>query len=242
MLIDRVLDDLDLPRESDGGGNAIRGSRLGRCARQSAYMLWPGAFPPEPLPARTRLVFKFGDLIHDFIRAEFRRVLPGQWGMEESRFHFEVPLSDKEASVAVAKAEAGLLKMRIGAEPAQPGWGLTLDTATPTIWVPTHVDGIADLEPLDPAFGLASVEVKSMATGSFRKAEQGRIDYAYRTQMAVALAATGLDTEVFVSIRKDTCHLLEVIYTKRAQVVEVRITKHNQMVERLIAEGLVSTE
>src|SRR5882724_7302746 len=97
MLIDRVLADLDLPDPEERTGNAIRGSRLGRCARQSAYMLWPDAFPADPLPARAKLVFRFGDMIHEMIRKEFRRVVPGQWGMEEERFHFKVPLTVKDA-------------------------------------------------------------------------------------------------------------------------------------------------
>src|SRR5439155_26154886 len=96
MLIDRVLADLDVPDPEERAGNAIRGARLGRCARQSACMLFPRAFPPAPLPARAKLVFKFGHLVHDFIRAELRRVTPGEWCAEEMRFHCRVPLSVKE--------------------------------------------------------------------------------------------------------------------------------------------------
>src|SRR5438128_178617 len=97
MLVDRVLADLDLPDDEDRRGNPLRGSLLGRCARQSGYMLWPDAFPPDPLPARAKLVFAFGNMIHEMIRREFRRVLPGSWGMEEDRFHFRVPLTVREA-------------------------------------------------------------------------------------------------------------------------------------------------
>ena len=109
MLVDRVLADLDMPTDEDRQGNPLRGSRLGRCARQSAYMLWPDTFPPEPLPARTKLVFAFGDMIHEMIRAQFRRVVPGEWGMEESRFHFRVPLTVAEAKAAQSKALDGVL-------------------------------------------------------------------------------------------------------------------------------------
>lgn len=70
MIIERVLRDLDTPDDRHQGGNPLRGSRLGRCARQSAYMLWPDAYPPEPLSARAKLVFRFGDLIHEMIRRQ----------------------------------------------------------------------------------------------------------------------------------------------------------------------------
>src|SRR5712664_2781579 len=109
MLVDRVLADLDLPDDDERGGNPLRGSRLGRCARQSAYMLWPEAVPPEPLPARTKLVFAFGDMIHEMIRRQFRRVVPGSWGMEEEKFHFKVPLTLREAEATLEKFERGEL-------------------------------------------------------------------------------------------------------------------------------------
>lgn len=247
MLVDRVLRDLDLPDPDERGGNPLRGSRLGRCARQSAYMLYPKAYPPDPLPARAKLVFRFGDMIHEMVRAEFRRVVPGEWGMEEERFHLRVELTVKETEAALALLHTGALNgtvqdgatLRAFNGPlALRGWrvaivpehrrGLWLDVSEPALYVPLHVDGIADLEPFGGE-GLASVEIKSMATGSFRRAVQGQVDYAYRVQMAAAVDATGLDTEMYVAVRKDTCHLLEVIYTKKAAEVSVTFTKMSHL-------------
>ena len=237
MLLERVLADLDVPDER--GGSPLRGSRLGRCARQSAYMLWPGAFPPTPLPARSKLVFRFGDMIHDLIRGEFRRVLPGEWGMEEGRFRFRVPLTVAQASecekkirhllihgcVVRAYDEAEHLRLP----------GVVLDLAEPALYIPLHVDGIADL---GPPYGLATVEIKSMTTGGFRKALSGDVEYSYRVQMAVEAEAAGLDTHVYVSMRKDTCHALEVVYSRRVSHIEVRFTKSSRLVEMLrVVEG-----
>lgn len=251
MLVDRVLSDLDLPDAEDMTGNALRGSNLGRCARQLAYRMFKDAYPPEPLPARARLVFRFGDMIHELIRAEFRRVLPGEWGAEEARFHFKVPLSIKEAGRAQLMFEAGTLVGHVwgdaqlrryvgpqGPEGGQPSEtfehrrGLWLDLAEPALYVPLHVDGIADLKLLGRE-GLASVEIKSMASGSFLRAVKGHVDYAYRVQMAAALEATGLDTEVYVTLRKDTCHLLEVVYDKAATEVAVTFTKQSKTIQAL---------
>ena len=232
MLIDRVLTDLDLPDPEERRGNPIRGSRLGRCARQSAYMLYPDIFPPAPLPARAKLVFRFGDMIHDMIRAEFRRVLKGEFGMEEEPFHFAVPLSHAEAKGAMAKLQAGQLRGRLLREGAAlpPGaGGLVLDESQPCLYVPVRPDGIADLS--EAGLGLATVEIKSMATGSFLRALRGDVDYSYRVQMAVEVDAAGLDTHVYVSVRKDTCHVLEVLYTKKATTIEVRFTKSSRVVE-----------
>jgi hypothetical protein len=233
MLVDRVLRDLDIPDPDELTGNAIRGSRLGRCARQSAYMMFPKAYPPEPLPARAKLVFRFGDMIHEMIRREFRRVVPGEWGMEEARFHFKVPLSTKEAAWALALIESGALKGRVLTDTPPHRAGLVLDIATPALWVPLHVDGIADIGGV-----LASAEIKSMATGSFRRAVQGHVDYAYRVQMAAAVDATGLDAALYVAVRKDTSHLLEIVYAKGAQEVTVTFTKqpHTSMVMGLAVE------
>lgn len=239
MIVDRLLRDLDLPDPEEHAGNAIRGSRLGRCARQSAYMLFPRAFPPEPLPARAKLVFRFGDLIHELVRAEFRRVVPGEWGMEEERFHFRVPLAIKEAEAALTHFRSRRLVGSVYQRGERPAHlrGLYLDVSEPALYVPLHVDGVADLTPFGGP-GLATVEIKSMATGSFRRALQGHVDYAYRVQMAVACAAAGLDTEMYVAVRKDTCHLLEVVYTKEARAVSVTFTKHSQIVESLRARAL----
>jgi hypothetical protein len=234
MLVDRVLRDLDIPDPDELTGNAIRGSRLGRCARQSAYMMFPKAYPPEPLPARAKLVFKFGDMIHDLVRAEFRRVTPGLFGYEEGRFHFKVPLSVKEASWAMALIEHGALRGQVVTDAPTVRAGLVLDIATPALWVPLHVDGIADLGDI----GLASVEIKSMAHASFRRAVKGHVDYAYRVQMAAAVDATDLDAQMYVAINKNTCHALEVVYTKKATEVTVTFTKqpHTSMVMGLAVE------
>ena len=239
MITERVLSDLDLPDPGDRLGNPLRGSRLGRCARQSAYMLWPHLFPPLPLPARAKLVFRFGDLIHDMIRREYRRVLPGEWGMEEQRFWFVVPLSTKEADAAQRKIEAGwLLGVVIPDFPRGGSFlkpiGAVLDPVAPALCVPIRVDGIADLSALGkPYYGLATVEIKRMATAGFRAALRGQVDYAYRVQMAAEADAAGLDTHIYVSIRKDTCHILEIIYSRLATAIEVRFTKSSKIVERM---------
>src|SRR5438552_5809761 len=137
MLIDRVLADLDTVDPEERAGNAIRGSRLGRCARQSAYLLFPGAFPPAPLPARAKLVFKFGHLVHDFIRAELRRVTPGEWGMEESRFHFKIALNVKEVRACETHIKAGRLHGVVARghnHPPGPYQGLVLNLAEPALY------------------------------------------------------------------------------------------------------------
>lgn len=247
MLVDRVLADLDMPQSDDIGGNPIRGSRLGRCARQSAYMLFPNAYPPEPLPARTRLVFRFGDLIHELVREQFRRVVPGQWGFEEERFHFKVPLTVKEAKAAAKLVNDGALRatvtglasllppvaVEIPPSPVSPPHkrGLWLDLAEPALYVPLHVDGIADAGPL----GLIPAEIKSMTTIGFRYALAGKLDYAYRVQMATAVDATEADAVLYVAVRKDTCHLLEVVYSKKADKISVTFTKQGQMVRAITA-------
>ncbi len=231
MLIEHVLNDLDLPEPEDRIGNPIRGSRLGRCVRQSAYALWPDLFPPEPLRARAKLVFRFGDMIHELVRREFRRVIPGRWGMEEARFYFRVPLSVREAEAALAKADEGSLSLRVaqGLPPSgpEPGSPLTLNLAEPALYVPIHVDGIAEL----PDGRLAAAEIKSMPTTSFRFTSQGEVEYGYRVQQAVAVEATGLEDAVYVAMRKDTCHLLELVYSKRAAAVVVTVTKTSRLVD-----------
>jgi hypothetical protein len=249
MLVDRVLRDLDVPDEDERGGNPLRGSRLGRCARQSAYMLWPDAFPPEPLPARTKLVFAFGDMIHEMVRRQFRRVCPGEWGMEEERFHFKVPLTVKEAEAALALyrcgalrgivQEAGMLRdygrpwdtHLFPVEQMRHKRGLWLNLAEPALYIPLHVDGIADTG----TWGLAPTEIKSMTSVGFRYALAGRLDYAYRMQMAVAVDATATDTVLYVAVRKDTCHLLEVVYSRQVGAVRVTFTKQAQLVRAFTA-------
>lgn len=259
MLVDRVLADLDAPDEDDQRGNGVRGSRLGRCGRQSAYMMWPDAFPPEPLPGRTKLVFAFGDMIHEMVRRQFRRVCPGQWGMEEERFHFKVPLTER-----VAKAALLLLRERHGglrgmvqdrgevitytkdhhhgdrvAETLMPHKrGLWLDLAEPALYVPLHVDGIADAG----EFGLAPTEIKSMTTAGFRFALAGKVDYAYRVQMAVAVDGTDTDAVLYVAVRKDTCHLLEVVYSRKVDKISVTFTKQGQMLRHLTAVAAEDAE
>ena len=231
MLVDRILYDLDTPAPEDSGGNPIRGSRLGRCARQSAYMLYPSAYPPEPLPARSKLVFAFGDMVHELVRRHFRRVVPGQWGMEEARFWLPVPLSTKAAEAARLKIETGELPgyHLIRTAPPVPGErvSLVLDLAGPVLYVSLHVDGIADC---GPVYGLAAAEIKSMTTAGFRRALAGHVDYSYRVQMAAAVEATALDTELYVAVRKDTCHLLEVLYSRRVDKVRVTFTKQSTLV------------
>ena len=236
MLIDRVLADLDVPDPEGRAGNAIRGSRLGRCARQSAYLLFPGAFPPAPLPARAKLVFKFGDLVHEFIRAELRRVTPGEWGAEEERFHFRVELTVKQAKACEAHIRArrlvGTVEKGLNAKP-DARRGLVLNLAEPALYVPLHVDGIADAG----AYGLASVEIKSMATGSFLRALKGHVEYSYRVQMAAALEATHLDTQMLIACRKETSHLLEVVYSRKVDTVTIRFTKQSRLIKVKILEG-----
>src|SRR5207247_381885 len=110
-----------------------------------------------------------GHLVHDFIRAELRRVTPGEWGMEESRFHFKIPLTVKEVKACEVHIKAGRLYGVVARghnHPPGPYQGLVLNLAEPALYVPLHVDGIADAGP----YGLASVEIKSMATGSFLRA------------------------------------------------------------------------
>ena len=178
-------------------------------------------------------------MIHDLVRREFRRVLPGEWGMEEGRFRFKVSLTVAEASEGARKIERGLIHGQIvrGYDEAEhlrmPG--VVLDTAEPAIYIALHVDGIADLGPF---YGLATVEIKSMTTGGFRKALSGEVEYSYRVQMAVEVEAAGLDTHVYVAMRKDTCHALEVVYSRRISHIEVRFTKSSRIVEMLrVVEG-----
>lgn len=238
MLIERVLHDLDVPLPEEYRGTPLRGSSLGYCARRLGYQLYPDRFPPAPLPARSKLVFRFGDLVHEMIRAEFRRVLPGEWGMEESRFHFKVPLTVPQARAAEGKLQT-LRHLRgtiaRGVDRVGPGDGLVLALAEPALYIPLHVDGVADLGVLSgrAAYGLGLVEVKSMATGSFRRALQGRVDYRYRVQMATALDASGIDHQVLVSVRKDTSHLVEIVYSRRVAGVEIRVTKTSRAVDVL---------
>jgi hypothetical protein len=235
VIVERVLADLDIP-DAERRGNPIRGSRLGRCARQSAYMLYPDAFPPEPLKARAKLVFRFGDMIHELVRAEFRRVLPGSWGAEEMRFHFRVPLSTREAEQGIGKICRRELHGQV-----VPGFderdvmrgGLVLVESEPALYVPLHVDGIAEL----PGLGLATAEIKSMATGSFRMALRGHVEYSYRVQMACAVDAAGLDTELYVAVRKDSCHVLEVVYSRKVSRVDVIFTKSSKVVEAVRLAG-----
>ena len=235
MLIDRVLADLDIPDPEERAGNAIRGSRLGRCARQSAYMLFPRAFPPAPLPARAKLVFKFGDLVHQFLREQLHRVCSDSFGLDEERFHYRVALSTKETRAAEEHLKRGRLSGRVerglpeGPDPAMRRRGLTLNLAEPALYVPLHVDGIADAGP----YGLASVEIKSMTTGSFLRTLKGHVEYGYRVQMATALEATALDTQVMLSVRKDTCHLLETVYSRKVDTVTIRFTKQSRLIKLL---------
>ena len=235
VLIDRVLTALDLPDPEERRGNPIRGSRLGRCARQSAYMLWPDAFPPDPLPARAKLVFRFGDMIHDLLRGYFKRWFVESFGFEEARFHFKVPLSTKDAERASAMIRSGVLKGSVTTFAPSIRGGLMLDLAEPALYVPLHVDGIA----LTPDDAMASVEIKSMATGSFTRAVKGHVDYAYRVQMATACDATGLDTQLYIALNKNTCHAVEIVYTKHAQGVTVKFTKQSALLGVLaqITEG-----
>ena len=242
MLVDRVLADLDVPLPEERMGNPLRGSRLGRCARQSAYMLWPDRFIPEPLPARTKLVFRFGDLIHDLVRSEFRRVIKGEWGMEEEKFYFPVPLNHAEAKAAMKLLEGGQLHGHLRREgsrdlPLGRGGGVILDESAQCLYVPIHPDGVADLSAYGERFSLATTEIKSMATGSFKRALEGHVDYTYRVQMACEIEAAGLDTHVFISVRKDTCHILEIVYSKHTDKVEIRFMKPSRMVEVLRLAG-----
>src|SRR5438094_3181131 len=195
-------------------------------------MLFPGAFSPAPLPARAKLVFKFGHLVHDFIRAELRRVTPGEWGAEEERFHVAVPLSVKEARACEGHLRArrliGTVEKGLNAKP-DARRGLVLNLAEPALYVPLHVDGIADAGP----YGLASVEIKSMATGSFLRALKGHVEYSYRVQMAAALEATQLDTQMLIACRKETSHLLDVVYSRQVDTVTIRFTKQSRLIKLL---------
>ena len=238
MLIERVLNDLDVPLPEERAGNPLRGSSLGTCARRLGYMLYPGMYTPAPLPARAKLVFAFGHLVHEMVRAQFRRVLPGEWGAEESRFHFRVPLTVAQAKATQEKFETlphlrGRVVGGMDAGGAKPGDGLLLNLAEPVLYVPLHVDGVADLGALSgrAGYGLGLVEIKSMATGSFRRALLGHVDYRYRVQMATAIDAAGLDHQVYVAARKDTSHLLEIVYSKRHAELEIRVTKSSRGVE-----------
>src|SRR5207245_3763005 len=107
--------------------------------------------------------------------------------------------------------------------------GLVLNLAEPALYVPLHVYGIADAG----SFGLASVEIKSMTTGSFLRALKGHVEYSYRVQMAAALEATQLDTQMVITCRKDTSHLLEVVYSRKVDAVRIQFTKQSRLIKLL---------
>ena len=108
------------------------------------------------------------------------------FGLDEERFHYRVALSTKETRAAEEHLKRGRLSGRVerglpeGPDPAMRRRGLTLNLAEPALYVPLHVDGIADAGP----YGLASVEIKSMTTGSFLRTLKGHVEYGYRVQMA----------------------------------------------------------
>ena len=226
MLIDALLksyaDDPRLP------GSPIRGSRLGECGRRLAYELWPHLFPPEPLPPRRLMVFEMGHLVERQLAQRLRRVFPGQWGFEQERFYFQVPLSVTEADAAAKKmARKELIGAVVpGFRPAEATTSrltLVLDPAPPALWIAVHPDGVVDAE----GYGLTATEIKSYSSPGFRRVLQGRIDYSYRVQLAVEADATALDNAMFLTYRKETSHLLELFYSRKADHVAVTLTKTN---------------
>ena len=230
MIIERIID--RYAEQSTTRGNAIRGSRLGECQRALAYAMWPGLYPPEEPLARRKMVWAMGRDVEARLRKDLREVWPGRWGMEEEAFFLSVQLTGKEATSAEDKFANGFLKGSL--IPAfnphgdltrwrQAGRGLVLDPTICVLWVPIHVDGIADV----PDIGLTTVEIKSYSSPGFRMVSHGEVGYSYRVQLAVEAEATGLDSAAWIMYRKETSHLLELFYSRKVDAVKLIVVRHS---------------
>lgn len=87
---------------------------------------------------------------------------------------------------------------------------LTVDIEGATVSL--HPDGGYQL----PDGRIAVVEIKSMADFSFDEAREGNIDRAYLCQAWVYYVATGFDLVIFIAYRKETSHMVEIVFDRSA--------------------------
>ena len=117
----------------------------------------------------------------------------------------------------------------------------------PTIWVPTYIDGAIR----HPAAGLTVVEEKSMSNYQFRRALLGYVDYEKRAQLAGMVTAMRVSSALWLCNRRETMHLAEIAFLRRAQRTLVRLRnlsgewdtfvvtdRTHEKVRRVTAEGL----
>lgn len=124
-------------------------------------------------------------------------------------------------------------RIRIKPVPREPGGGnkaaslgFVLDPANGILYAPTYIDRILE----HPDAGLSVIEKKSMSNAAFRRAAVGNMGYGMRCQAAGIVSATNLPI-VWLCYRKETGHLLELIYTPKADRVRIEIRKLNGQAE-----------
>lgn len=112
--------------------------------------------------------------------------------------------------------------------------GFVLDPEAQVLWAPTYVDYIG-AEP--DGIGLCVVEVKDLSDWGFRETVLGQLDYGRLCQLAGEAEATGLPV-VLVGFRKQTRHMVELIFTRTAERTKVAVTLMNGQTEvYFIREG-----
>jgi hypothetical protein len=262
MLIDAIRTEYEkglatarLPR-----GNPT-GSRWGKCLAQSQMLQHPELSHPKPYPLRSTLTFQLGDLVEAWWRQKALALYGNRVGLSQAVFYFPAWLrtaGEREALAwrlkgrklwgrmipgfeppYVKGTEGGRVKVRV------PGWygredsedlrklGFVLDprprAGAPegTLWAPAYIDWVL----LHPEHGPVIYEAKSMSDYAFRRAIVGTLGLDYQLQLAGMVAASGLDA-CWALYRKETSHIAEVLYTRRATRTEVTLTLLNGQRER----------
>lgn len=101
---------------------------------------------------------------------------------------------------------------------------LTVDVDGEKYTIPGHLDGMS----YDPEIGFFVVEIKSASNETYASAVKGLIDYTYACQAIAYSHATGIKNIAFLFYRKETAHLLEVLFVQENQEVSTAVVLMNE--------------
>lgn len=264
MILDAIRKLYEADAEDHIGKGNPTGSRFGACAAQTQYLRFRALSNPEPPRPRHRITWEEGDRVEAWWSDVIERAFPNKSGLSQEPFYFPVVITAAEAEDYARRialphadphriwgtaragfdppyirptADSGRVEIKLlarGPDGKPARLGFILDPLALVLWAPTYVDRIL----MHPEIGLCVLEKKSMSNAMFRRALVGNLGYGLRCQGAGLVKATGLPI-VWLCYRKETGHLLEIVYTPDADRVRVEVRRLNGQVDVLYAKRIL---
>lgn len=216
----------------------LAASTAGHCQRRLAYSQFPERFTPEPMSVRRRVRLAAGKQWEAFVGDVVMHRVAGRVA-GESCFLWPVHVGHAVMQATLEKIGTGRInghvlpdfkpddlpryKRACEARGFSRYSGIIADPAWEVVLIPALADFIAD----DPTYGLATCEMKTLATGGFRRVMQGDVDYLYRVQCAIQIDAAHVDTHTLLVYRIETGHVIQILSSKRLDVVTVDVMLSN---------------